>query len=55
MLLAVYTCLVPEIQILEHFWLKSEFLGQNSSQTEISAAKPMVVGYVHHYTTHLIK
>ena len=56
MLLAVFTqCLVPEIQIFDHFWVKSEFFGQNSSRTEIFTAKPMVVGCVQHYSTHFVK
>ena len=33
-------CLVPEIQIFDHFWLQSAFLGPNSSRTEICTAKP---------------
>ena len=45
MVLAVFTgCLVPEIHIFDHFWLKSAFLGPNSSRTGIFTAKPMVVG-----------
>ena len=55
MLLAVFTrCLVPEIQIFDHFWLKSAFLGQNFSRTEICTANPMVVVCVQHYSTHFI-
>ena len=55
MLLAVFTrCLVPEIQIFDHYWQKSAFLGPNFSRTEICTANPMVVGYVH-YSTHFIK
>ena len=56
MLLAVFTlCLVPEIQIFDHFWLKSAFLGPNFSRTEIFTAKPMVVGCVQHYSTHFVQ
>ena len=55
-LLAIFTrCLVPEIQIFDHFWLKSAFLGTNSSRTEIFTAKPMVVSCVQHYSTHFVK
>ena len=56
MLLAVFTrCLVPEIQIVDHFWLKSAFLCPNFSRTDICTANPMVVGCVQHYSTHFIK
>ena len=56
MVLAVFTrCLVPEIQIFGHFWLKSAFLGQNFSRTDIFTAKPMVVGCVQHYSAHFVK
>ena len=55
MLLAVFTrCLVPEIQILGQFWLKSAFLGTNSRRTNIFTAKPMVVDCVQHYSTHFV-
>ena len=55
-LLAVFTrCLVPEIQIFDHFWLKSAFLGPNSSRTKFFIAKPMVIGCVQHYSTHFVK
>ena len=47
-------CLVPEIQIFGHFWLKSAFLGPNFSRTEICTAKPMVVSCVQHYSTHFV-
>ena len=54
--LAVFIrCLAPKIQIFGHFWLKSAFLGPNFSRTEIFTAKPMVVGCVQHYSTHLVK
>ena len=53
MVLAVFTrCLVPEIQITGHIWLKSAFLGPNFRRTHIFTAKPMVVGCVQHYSTH---
>ena len=56
MVLAVFTrCLVPEIQIFGHFWLKSAFVGPNFSRTEICTAKPMVVGCVQHYSIHFVK
>ena len=56
MVLAVFTqCLVPEINIFGHFWLKSAFLGPKYNQTEICTAKPMVVGCVQHYSTHFGK
>ena len=56
MVLAVFTrCLVPEIHIFDHFWVKSAFLGQNSNRTDIFTAKPMVVGCVQHYSTHFGK
>ena len=56
MLLAVFTrCLVPEIQIVCHFWLKSAFLVTNSRRTEIFTAKPMVVDCVQHCSTHFVK
>ena len=56
MVLALFTrCLVPEIQIVGHFWLKSAFLGPNFSRTEIFTAKPMVVGCVQHYSRHFVK
>ena len=46
MVLAVFTrCLVPEIQICVHFRITSVFLGPNFSRTEISTAKPMILGY----------
>ena len=55
MVLEVFTrCLVPEIQIFGHFWVKSAFLGPNSSRTEIFTDKPMVVGCVQHYSTHFV-
>ena len=54
MVLAVFTrCLVTEIHIFGHFWLKSAFLGTNFSRTEIFTVKPMVV--VQHYSTHFVK
>ena len=56
MLLAIFTqILVPEIQISGHFWVKSSFLGPNSSCTEMFTAKPMVVGCVKHYSIHVSK
>ena len=55
MLLAVFTRLVPEIQILGHFWLKSAFFGPYFSQTKIVTDKPMVVGCVQHDSTHFVK
>ena len=55
MVLAVFTrCLVPEIQILDHFWRNSAFLRPNFSRPEICTAKPMVVGCVQHYSTHFV-
>ena len=35
--------------------LKSTFCCQNFSQTKILTAKPMVVGYVQHYSRHFVK
>ena len=56
MLLAVFTrCLVPEIQIFDHFCLKSSFSGPNSSRTEMFTAKPMGVGCLQHYSTDIVK
>ena len=56
MLLAVFIrCLFPDIQIFDHFLLKSAFLGQNSSRIEIFTANPMVVGGVQHYSRHFVK
>ena len=56
MVLAVFTrCLLPEIQIFDHFWVKSAFLGPNSNRTDIFTAKPMVVGCVAHYSTYFGK
>ena len=56
MVLAVFTrCLVAETHIFGHFWLKSAFFGPNFSRTETFTAKPMVVGYVQHYSTHFVK
>ena len=55
MLLSDFTRLVPEIHIFDHFWLKSAFVGPNSSRTEIFTAKPMIVGCVQHYSTHFVK
>ena len=56
MVLAFFTqCLVPEIRIFGHCWLKSAFLGPNFSRTEILTAKPMAVGCVQHYSTHFVK
>ena len=53
MVLAVFTwCLVPEIRIFGHFWLKSAFLGLNSSRTKEITAKPMVLSYVGHFSKH---
>ena len=50
MVLVVFTrCLVPEIEILGQFWLKSAYLGPNSSRTKL------VVGCVQHYSTHFVK
>ena len=55
MLLSVFTRLVPEIQILVHFQLKSSFLGPNFNRTEIFTAKPMVVGCVQHCSANIVK
>ena len=56
MVLAIFTrCLVPKIQIFDHFGLKSTFLGPNFSRTGIFTAKPMVVGCVQHYSRHFVK
>ena len=53
MVLAVFTrCLVPEIRIFSHFWLKPAFLGLNSSWTKEITAKPMVLSYVGHFYKH---
>ena len=50
MVLAVFTrCLVPEIRIFCHFWLKSAFLGPHFSRTKICTAKPMILGYKGHF------
>ena len=37
------------------FWVKSAFLGPNSSRADIFTAKPMVLGCVQHYSTHFVK
>ena len=56
MVRAIFTqCLVPEIQIIGHFWLKSAFFYPNFSRTEMLTAKPMDVGCVQHYSTHFVK
>ena len=56
MVLAIFTrCLVPELCILSDFGVKSAFLGPNFSRTEIFTTKPMVVGYVQHYSRHFVK
>ena len=53
MVLDVFTqSLVPEIHIFGRFWLKSAFLGLNSSRTKEITAKPMVLSYVGHFCKH---
>ena len=53
MVLSVFTqCLVPEIHIFGHLWLKSAFLGLNFSRTKEITANPMVLSYIEHFYKH---